>query len=148
MSAGPFEVLINGTSIGLINVNSGPIQDWQTLTFNFNSGDTDTVELQLRNTSTNGTGNDFGIDNITFHRDPLILSNVATAIVDIISAIPPVAQDDGFEIHENPEGAEIGVITNGNLLTDNGNGVDSDTNGDPLTTVSYTHLTLPTICSV
>ena len=65
-SAGPFEVLINGTSIGLINVNSGPVQDWQTLTFNFNSGDTDTVELQLRNTSTNSTGNDFGIDNITF----------------------------------------------------------------------------------
>ena len=46
--------------------------------------------------------------------------------------IPPVAQDDAFEIHENPEGAEIGVITNGDLLADNGNGVDSDTNGDTL----------------
>ncbi|MEL6898653.1 MAG: hypothetical protein AAFP90_21355, partial [Planctomycetota bacterium] len=27
-SAGPFEVLINGNSIGIVNLNSGPIQDW------------------------------------------------------------------------------------------------------------------------
>ena len=34
--------------------------------------------------------------------------------------------------HENPEGAEIGAITNGSLLADNGSGVDSDANGDSL----------------
>ena len=54
--------------------------------------------------------------------------------VDFRDALmPPVAQDDGFEIHENPEGIENGTITNGNLLADNGNGVDSDANGDTLT---------------
>jgi len=134
VSAGPFEVLINGDSIGVINVNSGPVQDWQTLTFNFNSGDAETVNFQLRNTSTNGTGNDFGIDNIVFQRDPLVFSNVATATVDLVAAVAPVAQDDAFEIEEDPEAssAEVGAITNGNLLADNGNGVDSDVNGDPL----------------
>ena len=131
-SAGPFEVLINGESIGIINVNSGTIQDWQTLNFSFNSGDATEVNFQLRNTSTNSTGNDFGIDNIVFQRNPLVLSNVATATVDLVAAVAPVAQDDAFTIDENPGGAELGVITNGSVLADNGNGVDSDVNGDPL----------------
>ena len=53
--------------------------------------------------------------------------------VDFRDALsPPEAQDDAFEIHENPEGAEIGVITNGNLFADNGDGIDSDANGDSL----------------
>jgi hypothetical protein len=39
---------------------------------------------------------------------------------------PPVAQDDGFTMLED------GVL-NGNVLADNGSGVDSDPDGDPLT---------------
>ncbi len=134
-SAGPFEVLINGQSIGIIDVNSGPIQDWQTLTFNFNSGDASEINFQLRNTSVNGTGNDFGIDNIIFERDPLILSNIATSTVNIIANVAPDAQDDSFSINENPEAgtSEVGVITNGDLFADNGSGIDSDVNNDPLT---------------
>ena len=38
---------------------------------------------------------------------------------DALNIEPPVAQDDAFTLHENPEGAENGVITNGNLLADN-----------------------------
>ena len=133
-NAGPFEVLINGVSIGEIDVNGGPVGDWQTLTFKFNSGDVNEVNLQLRNTSTNGTGNDFGIDNISLQRDPLVLSNVATATVNLVNEAPPVAQNDAFEIYENPEEGtpQIGVITDGNLFTDNGNGLDSDANGETL----------------
>ena len=83
-SAGPFEVQINGQVIGQIDVNSGTVKDWQTLTFDFNSGTDTTANFQLFNTSTNGTGNDFGIDNITFTRNPLILSNIATASVEVL----------------------------------------------------------------
>jgi len=112
VSAGPFEVLINGESIGTINVNSGPIQDWQTLTFNFNSGDADTVNFQLRNTSTNGTGNDFGIDNIVFQRDPLILSNIATATVDVVANTPPVATPDSVAAQPGGDPVTIDVTSN------------------------------------
>ena len=53
--------------------------------------------------------------------------------VDFRDALtPPEAQDDAFLINENPEGTEVGAITNGNLLVDNDNGVDSDANGDTL----------------
>ena len=40
--------------------------------------------------------------------------------------IPPVAQDDVFNINQD-------TTLNGNVLADNGNGVDADANGDPLT---------------
>ena len=131
VSAGPFEVLINGVSIGQIDVNSGPVQDWQTLTFNFNSGSDTTVDFQLRNLSTNGTGNDFGIDNITFERDPLILSNVATATVTVIANRPPVAVDDTVAVSED-------IPVTGNVLDDNGNGADSDADGDSLSVTGFT----------
>ena len=51
---------------------------------------------------------------------------------DAVNITPPDAQDDSFTIDENPEAAEVGVITNANLLADNGSGVDSDVNGDTL----------------
>jgi len=51
---------------------------------------------------------------------------------DALNITPPVAQDDAFALNENPEGLEIGIITNGNVLADNGNGIDSDVNGDVL----------------
>ena len=113
VSSGPFEVLINGNSVGIINVDSGPVQDWQTLTFNFNSGANTTVDFALSNTSTNQNGNDFGIDNIVFERDPLILSNVATATVAVQNGVCPVAAVCGNGSVETSEECDDGNTANG-----------------------------------
>ena len=45
----------------------------------------------------------------------------------------PTAQDDAFEGVED-------VDVTGNVLSDNGNGVDSDADGDPLNVVAVTAL--------
>ncbi|MEL7015973.1 MAG: Ig-like domain-containing protein, partial [Pseudomonadota bacterium] len=59
--------------------------------------------------------------------------DTATVTLDRSSGqMPPIAQDDAFTIDENPEGLEIGVITNGSVLADNGSGLDSDPDSDPL----------------
>jgi len=57
-----------------------------------------------------------------------------TADVDFRDVPPPQAQDDVFALAEDPiaETEEIGSITNGNLLVDNGNGTDNDPNSGSL----------------
>ncbi|MDA5556024.1 Ig-like domain-containing protein [Shimia sp. MMG029] len=54
-------------------------------------------------------------------------TDTATVTLNILSTIqPPVAQDDSLSADED-------TISNGSVLADNGNGADSDPNGDPLT---------------
>ncbi len=133
VAAGPFQIVVNDVVLQTISVL--PVNMFETFTVEFANGDSTSANFEIRNLSVNPTGNDFGIDNISFQREPIILSNVATATVEVIARSLPVAQDDNFSINEDPEAgtAEIGIITDGNLLSDNGNGVDSDADNDPLT---------------
>ena len=83
VAAGPFEIVVNGTVIGTVDNSGLPVNNFQTHTFTYNSGSDSTADFEIRNTSTNGTGNDFGIDNIKFETTTFVESNVATATVNL-----------------------------------------------------------------
>ena len=110
VAAGPFQIVVDDVVIG--TVSNTPTNNFQTYTFSFSSGSTSSVDFEIRNLSTNPTGNDFGIDNISFQREPLILSNVATATVDIIANTPPVATPDSAVAQPGGDAVTIDVTSN------------------------------------
>ena len=63
-------------------------------------------------------------------------SNTGSVTVKIANNQPPVARDDDFTTDED-------TVLNGDVLVDNGNGVDSDPDGDPLN-VNTTPISGPT----
>lgn len=68
-----------------------------------------------------------GTDNFQYRVTDGSLTDTATVSITISAGnAAPVARDDSFVTDEN-------TPLNGNVLSDNGNGVDSDANGDPLT---------------
>lgn len=71
-----------------------------------------------------------GTDTFTYQADDgALTSSTATVIITVEtqqSNQPPVAANDAFATPED-------TAVNGDVLADNGNGADSDANGDPLT---------------
>ncbi|NER19155.1 beta strand repeat-containing protein, partial [Spongiivirga citrea] len=106
---------VAGTNGGIFNINPAG-----NLIFNtngdfvaLNNGETDTTQITYQINDGNG-----GTDTAT-----------VIVTVDGVDPVnqPPVAQDDAFTVAENAS------TLNRNLFNDNGNGVDSDPENDPLT---------------
>ena len=58
------EPFINGVSVGS-SVTTSTINNWETFTFNWNSGVATTADISLINNNAASTGNDFGIDEVS-----------------------------------------------------------------------------------
>ncbi len=86
-----------------------------------------TVVIEADGTLTYRPDADFnGSDTITYTVSDGDLTDTASVAVTVIPVNdPPVAMDDGFETDEE-------TTVSGNLMADNGNGVDSDPDGDTL----------------
>jgi len=86
---GPFDIVVDGVSILTIQGSSLPTNGtFQTFTTTFTPS-SGTVNFELQNSSTVGSGNDFGIDNIIFTPTTPLFSNVATATVSVGSGNTP-----------------------------------------------------------
>lgn len=60
------ELWINGSKVSsTLNVTDAP-DEWRLLEANWNSGTSTTANLEIRNAETSTSGNDFGIDDVTF----------------------------------------------------------------------------------
>lgn len=117
VAAGPFEIVVNGTVLG--TVSNLPVNDFQTFSFNFNSGTAAAADFEIRNTSANPTGNDFGIDNIVFARTNPIVSNIATLMVNAQDDRPDTDNDgvvDPIDVDDDNDGI-LDVVEDANIAS-------------------------------
>ena len=136
-TSGDFELYLDGSSIGL---NSPQEDIWGAWI------DSNTDEIYVTTRGDYSVGSLTGVGTDIFVCDPANfdpISSCATVngffvaedegfddkIIDgifIVNNTPPVAQDDNVTTDED-------TVLNGDVLADNGNGADSDVDGDPLT---------------
>ncbi|NQX92189.1 MAG: hypothetical protein HRT74_08735, partial [Flavobacteriales bacterium] len=111
------QFLVNGVALG------NPFEvpgNWQNFSSDWDSGANTTVEICLVNQQTNGGGNDFGVDDITF-----------TACLPYIIEMPPSAGSDVEVCHGEDVQIGEGSLTNWDYNWSNGTNLSSTTNSQP-----------------
>ncbi|MEP3427619.1 MAG: Ig-like domain-containing protein, partial [Roseibium sp.] len=137
-------VKVGGSVDGMLIANDvDGDDDGTTLTYSLVSSP-DRGEVSGDLVTTNGSGFTYiaprrgGGQNVTFTYAVTdshgVVSATQTVTIAVQEPLPPTAADDAFDVNS-------GTQLSGNLLADNGNGVDFDTNGDALTVTAGTFAT-------
>jgi hypothetical protein len=74
------QLFANGTLAGPVYTANTATCSWKRFVYNWNSGSNTTVELSLVNQNTNGNGNDFALDDISFQPVVQISSSVKVTL--------------------------------------------------------------------
>lgn len=131
------QFFINGKTIGIVDTAITTTCQWKQFFILWNSGDTTSADISILNLNTDGGGNDFALDDISFAKFSIetdsIHINVSTApTVSILNKVTAICQSDSFQLVAS--GAATYRWTPSNYLS---NDTISNPIATPLQTTSF-----------